>query len=94
MRYNMLMPYRLMFRKQAVKALRRMPPAQSQRILAAIDSLADEPPDRRDMDVAPLAGQPGFRLRVGGIRVIYLRDDTVRQIEVLRIAPRGDAYRP
>ncbi len=89
----MVMSYRLTFRKQAVKALRRMPPAQSQRILAAIDSLAHEP-DRRDMDVAPLVGQPGFRLRVGGIRVIYQRDDTARHIEILRIAPRGDAYRP
>lgn len=89
----MLMPYRVTFRKQAVKALRRMPPAQSQRILAAIDSLADAP-DRRDVDIAPLTGQPGFRLRVGSIRVIYRRDDAARHIEVLRIAPRGDAYRP
>ena len=86
------MPYRMTFRKQAVKALRRMPAAQSQRILAALDNLADAP-DRQDVDVVPLTGQPGFRLRVGGIRVIFERDDAERHIEVLRIAPRGDAYR-
>ena len=86
------MPYRMTFRKQPVKALRRMPAAQSQRILAALDNLADAP-NRQDMDVVPLTGQPGFRLRVGDIRIIFKRDDAERLIEVLRIAPRGDAYR-
>ena len=92
MRYNTPMPYRMTFRKQPVRALRRMPAAQSQRIMAALDSLA-EAPNRQDVDVAPLTGQHGFRLRVGGIRVIFERYDTERHIEVLRIAPRGDAYR-
>ena len=87
------MPYRMSFRKQAIKALRRMPAMQSQRILVALDNLANAP-DRRDVDVAPLTGQPGYRLRVGSIRVIFERDDAQRHIEILRIAPRGDAYRP
>ena len=87
------MPYRMTFRRQPIRALRRMPAMQSQRILAVLDNLADEP-DRRDVDVAPLTGQPGFRLRVGSIRVIFERDDAERHIEILRIAPRGDAYRP
>ena len=86
------MSYRITFRKQPVRALRRMPAVQSRRILAALDNLANEP-DRRDVDVAPLTGQPGFRLRVGSIRVIFERDDAERYIEVLRIAPRGDVYR-
>ena len=85
------MAYCMTFRKQPLKALRRMPAAQSQRILAALDNLA-EAPERRDLDVAPLTGQPGFRLRVGGMRVIFLRDDADQHIDVLRIAPRGDAY--
>ena len=87
------MPYRMTFRRQPIRALRRMPAMQSQRILAVLDNLADEP-DRRDVDVVPLTGQPGFRLRVGSIRVIFERDDAERHIEILRIAPRGDAYRP
>ena len=86
------MPYRMSFRKQAIKALRRIPAMQSQRILVALDNLADAP-DRWDVDVAPLTGQPGYRLRVGSIRVIFERDDAERHIEILRIAPRGDAYR-
>lgn len=69
-----------------------MPAVQSQRILVALDSLANAP-DRRDVDVVSLAGQPGFRLGVGGSRVIVERDDAERLIEALRIAPRGEAYR-
>lgn len=85
------MAYHMTFRKQPVKSLRRMPATQSQRILAALDSLADAP-ERRDLDVAPLTGQPGFRLRVGNMRVIFLRDDADQHIDILRIAPRGNAY--
>ncbi len=52
-----------------------------------------EDPDRRDVDVNPLRGRPGFRLRVGSHRVIFERDDDARVIEVLHIGPRGDVYK-
>ncbi|MYH63792.1 MAG: hypothetical protein F4148_19265 [Caldilineaceae bacterium SB0675_bin_29] len=40
-----------------------------------------------------MEGRPGFRLRVGGYRVIFERDDKARTIDVLRVAARGQAYR-
>lgn len=84
--------YRLTVKKQAVKALLKMPSQNAQRIRRALDRLAEDP-DRRDVDIAALEGRSGFRLRVGGYRVIFERDDEARTIDVLRVAPRGQAYR-
>ena len=69
-----------------------MPARETLRIRRELDELA-ESPDRRDSDVRPIRGRPGFRLRVGETRIIFERDDDARGIDVLRIAPRGQAYR-
>jgi mRNA interferase RelE/StbE len=39
----------------------------------------------------PLAGH--FRLRAGDYRLVYLVDETSRQVQVVRIAHRSEAYR-
>ena len=84
--------YELTFKRQAIKALRQMPAREALRIRRELDKLA-ESPDRRDSDIRPLRGRPGFRLRVGEARIIFERDDGTRVIDVLRIAPRGQAYK-
>ena len=84
--------YELTFKWQAIKALRQMPARQALHIRRELDELA-ESPDRRDSDVRPLRGRPGFRLRVGEMRIIFERDDDARVIDVLRITPRGLAYK-
>ena len=35
----------------------------------------------------------GLRLRVGGFRIIFARDDEAGTIDVLQIAPRGEVYK-
>ena len=84
--------YELTFKRQAIKALRKMPSPPARRIRRELDELAENP-DRRDLDVNALRGRRGFRLRVGEMRVIFERDDDACIIDVLRIAPRGQAYR-
>ncbi len=54
-----------MTRRQAIKALQKMPRQHAQR----------------------------FRLRVGDLRIIFERDDEARVMDVLRIVPRGQAYK-
>jgi len=44
-------------------------------------------------DVKKLAGRPGYRLRVGEWRVIYEIEEGEIIISILKIAPRGGAYR-
>ena len=84
--------YQLTIKRQAIKVLQRMPRQQARRIRNELDDLAENPA-RRDLDVAKLRGRSGFRLRVGDTRVIFERDDETRVIDVLRIAPRGQAYK-
>ena len=85
-------PYELTIKRQAIKALQNMPRQNAQRIRRELDKLAAHP-NRRDVDVASLTGRPGFRLRVGDWRIIFTREDTARAIDVLRIVPRGQAYK-
>ena len=85
-------PYKLTIKRQAVKALRNMPRQNAQRIRRELDKLAAQP-NRRDVDVASLTRRPGFRLRVGNWRIMFTRDDKARVIDVLRIVPRGQAYK-
>ena len=84
--------YRLTIRKQAIKTLQRMRVRDTSRVREELDKLVQNP-GGQDIDVTPLRGRPGFRLRVGTWRVIFERDEEARKIDVLRIAPRGDVYK-
>ena len=80
--------YRVEWAKQALKALSRLDRLTQERILAAVDDLAEG----HRADVRRLQGsvEGTFRLRVGGWRIIfsYPEDSAVL---ILRVRPRGDA---
>jgi len=84
--------YKITLTRNAAKDLRKAPKQMQTRIDAALQKLAADP-DRQDIDAKRLQGVAAFRLRVGDWRVIYVREDVIRIIEVQRIAPRGDVYR-
>ena len=84
--------YRILFTKQADRALRKMSRSTARLIREKLDQLAADPYARHPT-VTRLQGRPGFRLRVGDWRVIYELEDDRLVIVVLRIAPRGEAYR-
>jgi mRNA interferase RelE/StbE len=51
-------------------------------------------PDDGKLDVRKLEGEEAlFRLRVGGWRVIFDRQDELKIIAIEKIKPRGDAYK-
>lgn len=77
------------FKKQATKELKRIQPKTRQRILDAIEKLAEDPA-RTYLDIKPLEGSTDYRLRVGSYRIVYDQDGTI--LEIKRIAPRGSAY--
>ncbi len=56
-----------------------------------IEALAADPfaPNNH---VRKLTDHPGFRLRVGDWRVVYLLQEQALLIAVVRIAPRGEVY--
>lgn len=79
------------FSHEAAKAFLRMPREQAQRVRRKIDQLARDPFDMPN--VRKLTEHPGFRLRVGDWRVVYLLVKDRLVIQVVRIAPRGEVYK-
>ncbi|SNY93518.1 mRNA interferase RelE/StbE [Cohaesibacter sp. ES.047] len=84
--------YQVAYKSQAVKALRRIQPKRAKTIRNAINSLAEDP-DSPALNVKPLSGRDGFRLRVGDYRVLFDRDDGIKIISIEKIGPRGDVYK-
>ena len=84
--------YRLLYRKAALKGLRRMPPRQAERMTEALVQIARNPRGYGG-DWKPLAGSPYWRLRIGRFRAICeIRDESL-VVLVLRAGPRGDVYK-
>jgi len=83
--------YRLQFTRQAVKALRKMPANEAQLLRLKLDDLAREPFSAPN--VKKLSGRPGYRMRMGDWRVIFEIHENARAVDVIKIAPRGGAYR-
>jgi mRNA interferase RelE/StbE len=80
------------YSKDARKALKQMPRTSARLIVEKITALADDPLAPNN-NVKKLTNHPGYRLRVGDWRVVYLVFQKVLLIAVVRIAPRGDVYR-
>lgn len=84
------MTYRVEVTRSAVKALRRVNPADAARLRGAITMLAEDP---RPPASRPLRSRDGWRLRVGDYRVLYTIRDDVLLIVVVTVARRRSAYR-
>lgn len=73
---------------KAAKYLERLNEPLKGRIIKAIKKLSCEPPQG---DIKTLSGRDGYRLRVGGYRILFDKMD--ENIIVHDIAPRGQAYK-
>jgi mRNA interferase RelE/StbE len=83
--------YSVQFRPAALRQLRKLPRDALRRIQAATETLRDEP---RPEGAAKLAGTNDlWRIRVGDYRVVYLIDDDVVVVTVVRIGHRREVYR-
>jgi mRNA interferase RelE/StbE len=85
------MRWRIVVTSRAERDLKDLSARDQGRIRASIDSLAEFPTRG---DLSKLQGRDNeWRLRVGGWRVRFELDRADRIIVVLRILPRGRAYR-
>lgn len=84
--------YRVELEKRAVKDLKSLDGTARARVMAIIQTLADNP---RPQGAKRLQGYDGeaLRVRVGDYRVIYKVDDIVRVVAVIRIGHRREVYR-
>jgi len=76
---------------RAQRDLKKLDPPMRRRVIDAVKHFAQtgEGDVVRLVDVEP----PEYRLRVGDWRVRFARDDEHRLLHVLRVMPRGKAYR-
>lgn len=78
------------FSARGRRDFKRLDPPVQRRIVGALDRLTGDPPAG---DVVKLANVDEWRLRVGDWRVRFERDTETGLVYVLRVLPRGRAYR-
>lgn len=83
--------YLITFSKQADKALRKMPSNIAQNIVKKIKKLSINPDIMKN--VKKLTDHPGFRLRSGDWRIIYVINKNEKLIQIVKIKTRGDVYK-
>ena len=84
--------YELMYKKQAKRALEKMP-RNTERLIREKMGLLAQNPNAYNPNVTKLRDREGYRLRVGDWRVIYHKFDDKLIILAVKIAPRGEVYR-
>lgn len=83
--------FEILWRASTRKDLRKLPPQEIAKILAAIELLAQQPFPH---GVEKLTGsEHTYRIRVGDYRVVYEVLAESRIIEIQRIRHRKDVYR-
>ena len=85
------MPYAVNLAASAVKALKRIEPADRDRLRTALLALADNP---RPQGTVKLRGEEDlYRVRVGQYRIVYTVDDTAVTVLIVKVGHRRDVYR-
>jgi mRNA interferase RelE/StbE len=80
--------FKIEFKKAASKFIRSRSPKEQQKILTAISILPN------GTDIKKLEGYTKrFRLRLGGIRIIYEKYDDRLLILIIEAGQRGDIYK-
>lgn len=81
--------YKVVFRRSVYKDLKPIPASDLRRIIARIDSLADDP---RGIGSEKLSGQERYRVRQGVYRIIYEIIDDQLIVTVVKVGHRRDVY--
>ncbi len=84
------MRYRVDLSKLAKKQLKRLDSSVQERVLAAIEELADTP---RPNGYLKMTDANTYRIRVGAYRVVYEIHDQIVTVWVLEVGHRSDIYR-
>ena len=83
--------FNLQWRSSTKKDLRKLPFREVERILAEVESLAEEPFPHGSEKLA--GAEHTYRIRVGDYRVIYEVFTQSRIVDIQRVRHRKDVYR-
>lgn len=82
--------YKITFKKSVAKDLSAIPKADIEKILAKINTLADNP---QTEGAIKLSGQALYRIRQGLYRIIYEIKDNELVVQVIKVGHRSDVYK-
>jgi mRNA interferase RelE/StbE len=84
--------YEIEWTAPALRELRKLDKPLARRVVTAVTKLGVDP---RPLGVRALTGQPHgtMRLRIGDYRVVYVVQDDLVLVTVVRIAHRREVYR-
>lgn len=82
--------YRIVFKQSVAKDLRQIPKKDVQRILQRIDGLAHDP---LPSGVEKLSDDNKYRIRQGKYRILYVIDEDVITVTIVKVRHRRDVYR-
>lgn len=82
--------YKIEIKKSASKEISDLPKPIVKRVIDTIASLADNP---RPNGCKKLSGDEKYRLRVGNYRILYLIEEDIVTVYVVKVAHRKEVYR-
>ena len=85
-----MIEYKILWKKSAIKELKKLPSQHSTRIYNSISELSTNPRPENSKNMISLSKH--YRLRIGDYRVVYSIEDKILIIEIIRIAHRKDVY--
>jgi mRNA interferase RelE/StbE len=81
--------YKIEIKKSAVKELNDLPANDLKRIIQKIQNLTYEP---RPPGCKKLTGEEKYRIRSGNYRILYIIEDDILIIYIVKIGHRRDVY--
>ena len=82
--------YKVEIKRSAVKEIESFPRKDILAILEKISRLGDDP---RPSDCKKLSGQEKYRIRCGNYRILYLIEDSILIVYIVKVGHRRDVYR-
>jgi len=81
--------YKVNIRKKVLKELEKFPNKDYLRVTSAILDLEKDP---RPHGSKKLQDREGYRIRSGDYRVIYVIDDAIKELTIIKAGNRKDIY--
>ncbi|MBN1870000.1 MAG: type II toxin-antitoxin system RelE/ParE family toxin [Candidatus Omnitrophica bacterium] len=82
--------YKIEIKRSAVKEIQQIPPKDLKKILNKIESLSGNP---RPFGCRKLSAEEKYRIRYGSYRILYMIEDNVLIVYVVKVGQRKDVYR-
>ena len=82
--------YKIEIKKSAAKEIERLPSRDIKSVLEKISALSENP---RPYDCKKLSAEEKYRIRSGNYRILYLIEDDVLIVYIVKVGHRRDVYR-